>query len=85
MKTAKLITPRLKGFAGNAAHYKVEPPIDGHSNIVLSSTRAYGLNETYAFPADKEGNITSWSELAISQKDTQSHGDVLADAGYKMV
>ena len=41
--------------------------------------------ETYIFPCDAEGEITSLVELETSQKGTLDHEKVLFDAGYKIV
>lgn len=48
---------------------------------VIAGGHNYGP-ETYIFPADKDGKITSYSELAGSQKGTLDHATALRDAGY---
>lgn len=50
---------------------------------VIAGGRDYGP-ETYLFPADKDGNITSYGELTGSQRGTLDHAAALRDAGYEV-
>lgn len=70
--------------------YKLSPPLkdyDGkkHSFVVISIATVAGEVETYIFPADIDGAITSWGELPGSQKGCDKPKKVLKDLGYKEV
>lgn len=41
--------------------------------------------ETFIFPADEDGNITSWGELDGSYQGGMDHGVALKRAGYEIV
>lgn len=85
----------LEGFKGVARLYTVEPPItyekyvDGDpvekaaDYVVVSAVNAFGMgNETYIFPADKDGEIVDWGELPGSFKGALDHETALENAGY---
>ena len=97
MKTATKIQD-LKGGASwvKQSLYKLEPPLheetwDGEVNdhvyVVASASNnpAYGVYETYLFPADAEGEITYWGELEGSERGILSHEKVFANIGYTIV
>lgn len=79
-----------QGFYGaNQRTYRVTPPIDGHTVVVVSAVTLpggffgeRGGGETYIFPGDEAGIITDFGELSGSQKGTLDHEAVLADLGY---
>lgn len=83
---------RIKGFRGDARLYRLDPPLthndyfDGeitHEYVVVSAANdPYSGPETYIFPADEKGNVTSWGELTGSQRGTLDHEAVLSDLGY---
>ncbi len=41
--------------------------------------------ETYIFPSDSEGNVTSWSELEGSFQGSRDHARALEGAGYAVI
>ena len=95
-KTATLLIDNLPGFNGHAALYRCEPPIEDYSwddekkpekraLVVASTAYALGRPETYLFPANEAGEITSWVELPGSRKDITSHEEVFSLAGYFFV
>lgn len=79
------------------ALYQVDPPIEGHEYVILSTSYWKGsdlirdlidetlVKETYIFPADKDGKISDWLELEGSQKESICHAEILLDAGYTIV
>jgi len=83
----------LDGFTGEAKLYKLYPPMEEinfddevigrHEYVVVSATVAMFTGpETYIFPSDKHGNITSWSELEGSYRGELNHATALRNAGY---
>ncbi len=98
-KTAKLIKKLKRNFRGDARLYKVNPPmkyleddkIDDSketktSYVVISATVAmFSGAETYIFSADKNGDITEWSEMEGSYRGSLDHAKALRNAGYKIV
>ena len=52
----------------------------GDEYVLTSKVCTAWLHETYAFPADKDGNVTDWMELPGSCRGEVSHEDVIA--GY---
>lgn len=99
-KTATLLQDNLVGFKGHAAFYKLSPPLESidydaddnsvvlkHEYVVVSAAIAFdhGGPETFIFPADAKGKMTSWGELPGSQRDTLEHDYVLNQLGYQIV
>ena len=85
-KTAKLIKADLNDFTGNACLYKVNPPIEKNKYVIASSVIApFSGEETLLFPAFKNGEVKSWSELDGSQRGTMSHTLVFEEIGYKTI
>lgn len=78
----------LEAFMGDAALYALYPPMiddDGSFEYVaVSAVEVLGEPETYIFPADADGNVTSWGELHGSVRGTLSHGEALSGAGYEI-
>ena len=68
---------------GHKALYKLNPPLEGHEFVVVSSVHAMFTGpETYIFPADKNGKVTNWGELPGSYRGGLNHIKALEDAGY---
>lgn len=56
-----------------------------HQHIVISATIApYSGAETYIFPSDADGNITSYIELSGSYRGGLDHKRALENAGYEL-
>ena len=73
----------LEGFAGIAKLYQLTPPIDTAIKfVVVSATDGYSGPETYIFPADRQGRVTHWGELAGSFRGSLDHEKALRNAGY---
>lgn len=93
MRTAKLITDMLPNFNGHAAHYRLSEPhgkdwdedFKPVFDVVVSTASVFGHVETYIFPADETGRVTHWGEMTGSIKGTDSHEEVLREAGYEIV
>lgn len=84
MATATLLKAGLKGFRGHASLYRCDPPHEGSTFVIVSTANCFGVNETYLSPATAEGEIKDWLEMEGSMKDTSSHQEVWANAGYEM-
>jgi len=52
--------------------------------VVSAVIPLYGGPETYIFPADEDGNITSWGELNGSFRGSLDHEKALRNAGYQI-
>ena len=68
----------------NQGLFRCDPPLAGHEFVVASANTVCGRPETYLFPADESGQITGWSELPGSLKDTLDWGDAFGSAGYEV-
>lgn len=91
MNTAKLLKNNLPNFNGHAALYKLNPPLKDYSEkehefVVVSSAEVpFSGPETYIFPANENGKVTSWGELECSERGVYDHATALGNAGYKIV
>ena len=88
MNTATLIKAALPDYRGDAALYRLDPPLDGVSLVVVSAVNDpdwFGIHETFIFPADAEGEIVDFAELHGSTRGTTSHAEALENAGYTIV
>lgn len=56
----KVLSTGLKGFRGTAWHIEV-----GGEHYAISAISNEVGTETMAFAADKDGNVTSWTDLAV--------------------
>ena len=85
----------LDGFTGEAKLYKLDPPMEEtdfdnevvgrHKYVVVSATVAMFTGpETYIFPSDENGNVTSWGELEGSYRGGLDHETALKNAGYSI-
>ena len=77
----------LSGFRGEAALYRLDPPMDrdGHPvewAVVSAAVVPYSGPETYIFEADSTGAVVDWGELPGSSKGTLQHAEALDEAGY---
>ncbi len=87
MKTATKVRD-LHGTHGRQFLYKLSEPHadyegETHEYVVVSTSSMMGL-ETYLFPSNELGDITSWCEMPGSQKGTGSHREVLNALGYEV-
>lgn len=90
--TATKISDRLQegdpiaGICSRAtqAVYRLDPPLNGHEFVVVSSVRVMGEPEVYIFACTPHGEVTNWVELPGSLKGTLSHVQALASAGYSI-
>lgn len=84
-KTATFVCD-LVGWNGRAKLYRVDPPHEGVEHVVVSAVSApFSGPETYIFPADADGNVTSWLELDGSYRGGLNHVAALVNAGYVVV
>lgn len=76
----------IPGMTANHAKqlYRLDPPLDGHEYVVVSAATVMGEPETYIFPSDADGNVTSWGELDGSFKGALDHQAALRGAGYDL-
>ena len=86
---------------GEQRLYRLDPPLteeawawlssegeaaQHHEYVVVSAVVAYMSGpETYIFPADSNGKITSYSELDGSFRGDLDHVQALTNAGYTVV
>ena len=81
---------KLDGFTGDAALYELSEPVgydmdwdtdeykEQTTYVIVSATIApFTGAETYVFPADKDGEILGWSELAGSYRGGLDHQQAL--------
>lgn len=60
--------------------------LETHEYVVVSAVVVpFNGPETYIFPANAEGHITSWGELEGSFRGGLDHAEALKGAGYKIV
>jgi hypothetical protein len=88
----------LRGFRGNASLYEMIPALpykkyDADEGkyvkrkarfVVVSAAldRPLGVCETFLFPADSEGKVTSWGELPGSESGIYSAEEIFSGIGY---
>jgi hypothetical protein len=97
MRRATLVR-HLANFTGDARLYRLDPPLSIDNGwdedtkgcvaeyVVVSATHAmFSGPETYIFPADADGNVTNWGELAGSYRGGLDHEAALSGAGYEAV
>lgn len=89
MSTAHLIKSNLPRYDGDAALYRVDPPMaddDGTTEYVVVSAANVPPSgpETYIFAADEDGEVTSWGELYGSFRGGLDHAEALRGAGYEI-
>jgi hypothetical protein len=93
-KTATRVKTLTEEFGGNAALYRVDPPLPVYSiedenetyeYVIVSAVNNGYAHETYIFPAREDGTLVSWGEMPGSQRDTTSHDEVLSDLGYDVI
>lgn len=65
--------------------YEMCPRHEGHRYVVVSAVQNAYVHETYLFPADSDGLITSYREMSGSIRDTTSHEEALREAGYRVL
>ncbi|WP_280350401.1 hypothetical protein [Nocardia abscessus] len=90
---------RPTGYNGDARLYRLDPPLKYESYgengfetseteyvIVSALSAAFdtGDAETYIFPADENGEVTSWGELRGSIRGFYDHELALKGAGYEL-
>ena len=94
MKRATLLRARLPQFHGMAALYQLDPPLQGHTHVVVSALQAPQHDrvsggttmhaETYVFGSDADGSVTAATELPGSTAGTLDHRTALLGAGYEV-
>jgi hypothetical protein len=80
----------LTGFRGDAALYRLDPPMEDETVLVIASAvdldfggfhpANYRTSETMVFPATEDGEIADWGEIGFAAH--KSHADALKDMGY---
>lgn len=77
----------LKGFTGKAKLYKLSERVSYSGGktkyVVVSAVVApFSGAETFIFPANEEGEVIDWNEMAGSYRGGLSHKKALVGAGY---
>ena len=76
---------RVKIGAGDALLYKLSDPIEESTNVVVSAATAPPIGDRVTiFPANQDGDISSWKALAEKTK-TLDHEEILTDLGYQVM
>lgn len=70
--------------SNSQALFRCDPPLEGHEFVVASCACIMGEPETYLFPSDSEGTISSWGELDGSIKGVLDYAAALGSAGYRV-
>lgn len=99
MGTATRLGAAPGAWRGDAAHYRLDPPLGEHEHVIVSAVTLTGRNaaldllmselreptcETYIFPATADGECVEMQELDGSMKGTLDHAVALAAAGYEV-
>ena len=89
MGTAVKVRDLSTGWHGEAALYRVDPPLEDGTDLVVASAvdlpiviPSYRTSETMVFPATDDGEAKDWAEIGFVGY--KSHADALADAGYTL-
>lgn len=86
MTKKKATATLIKSIDSSPHHqclYQLSPPLEGHKFVVVSAASVpFSGPETYIFPSDANGVITSWGELRGSYRGSLSHVKALRMAGY---
>lgn len=86
MKDARVLSRGTSSPGADQFVIHVPEKYCGHEYILASAVEVYGSGpEVYLFPCDKEGLVLHWLELAGSQRGTLNVGQVLIDAGLRIV
>lgn len=76
---------KIRDIRPGVALYALSEPVECTRWVVVSTaTDIGGEEETYIFPANREGEVTSWSELPGSTRGTSSHTEVLRAGGFEL-
>ena len=86
MKTATFVR-NIESPVGEKKLFRCDPPMkdfDGnkHEFVVVSAVNHRFAHETYFFPSNKSGEMTSWLEMPGSQQGICDHKKALQYAGY---
>lgn len=84
MNTATKIK-EIRGFRGEAAVYRLDPPYRGEEYVVASSIylpKSPWKEETMIFASTEAGEVPSYSDLAVVKE--YSHVAALASIGYEV-
>lgn len=75
----------LDCFTGEGKMYRLDPPLDGNEFVAVSAANViFSGPETYIFPCDENGNVTSWGELEGSFRGSLDHEKAIRSAGYEI-
>lgn len=89
MSTKKIATfvEHAEGFRGEAAVYRMSPPLEGYEYVVASAVALPGYSriqeETMVFPWDEsEKSVLDWGGLAVVYEGP--HAAVFESIGYEV-
>jgi hypothetical protein len=85
MKDAYALSKRIAPSGAIQFCFHVPEKYEGYSYIVASALKNGYLFETHLFPSDKDGLVLKYSALPGSQQNTTNIGQVLIDAGLRVV
>jgi hypothetical protein len=67
-----------------ASLYRMDPPHEGASHVIVSAINDAYAHETYIFASGEDAKVSNWTEMFGSAKGTTSHEDALRGAGYEV-
>ena len=73
-------------FTGQAREFAFDPPLESGERFAIVSAVVASMTgpETYLFPSDGKGNVTSWLELEGSRRGTPDIAAVVEAMGYQI-
>lgn len=88
MNTARLIKQTRAPGAVQAV-YELTPPYMENTHVVVSAVSGDGrlvkVPETYIFPCNEYGDVTSYADLPGSFRGDMDHARALTNAGYTII
>ena len=88
-KVAYSVKDTSEKYNGYSELFMCCPPYQGQSYVLVSAVTSLDLqdkpeNETYIFPSNKKGEVTSWTELPGSARGIFDPEQVLENIGYEV-
>ena len=90
MKQAQFILEKYSNSGAQQHLYRLSPPLEyegnSHEYVIVSAILSpFSGPETYIFPSNEQGEVTSWGELPGSTRGILNHKKALRNMGYKVV
>jgi Iap family predicted aminopeptidase len=76
----------VKSLSWDKHHYRLDPPLVGHTNVVASYSNSPLVEaETLIFAADESGEIIDWLEIGGARCNGHDAVAALLEEGYEVV